>query len=541
MDGKGIAFLCIFALVAVTPCLGITITVDDDDPCADYSRIQDAINAAQNGDTVLVCEGHYYENIDFRGKAITVTGTDPNDPNVIADTIVDANGDGVVVSFHMGEGTDSVITGFTITGGHAKFGAGICCWEGASATITNCHIVSNCAEDISRSQGGGIYSWGSAEIAHCLIRANSVHLGGGGIFYRGDGTIRHCIIEANMTVYAGGGGILCYGSGGGPTITNCCVENNISGGDGGGVSWSYSSPSLLHCIIKHNSTVGLSANGGGLAGHGGSVTVSNCEIVANVGSNGGGISRSSGDTRLYNSILIGNQARQEGGGVYHTSGSFVIRNCTIDGNLARYGGAGIHCGEGASAVISNNVVCRSPSGAGICAIYADTVIISYNDVWHNIGGDYGGWAWPGEGDISVDPCFIAPGHWEDPCNTPEDLMDDVWVNGDYHLHHDSLCINAGDPCVVPDPCEMDMDGESRIRLGRVDIGADEAGSNPADFDESGLVEVGDFSTFAAAWLSDSQSDSWNEACDISQPTDGLINELDLAVYGREWLWEAHWH
>ena len=524
------------AFLAVS-CLGITITVDDDDPCADYNHIQDAINAAQDGDTVLVLEGHYYENIDFRGKAITVTSLDPNDPRVVAFTVIDANGDGIVVSFHSEEGLDSVLAGFTITGGHAKYGAGICCWEGSSATITKCHIVSNCAEDIPGSQGGGIYSQESSTIAHYLIRANSVHNDGGGIHYHGDGTIRNCIIEANIAVNGNGGGIHCYG--GSPTITKCCVENNTCGKWGAGVYWQHSHLSLFDCIIKYNSTGGLS-NGGGLAGHGYSVIIRNCEIVANVASSGGGISCSSGDVTLQHSILSGNRAYQEGGGVYHTNSNFVIRNCTMDGNLAGYNGAGIHCGERASAVISNNIVYCSPSGTGIHVIYSDAVI-SYNDVLHNADGNYGGWAWPGVGDISADPCFIDPGHWEDPCNTPEDLMDDVWVNGDYHLHYNSLCINAGDPCYVPDPCEVDMDGEPRIRLGRVDIGADEAGSNPADFDESGLVELGDFGTFAAAWLSDSQSNRWNAACNISQPADDIINELDLAVYGREWLWEAHWH
>ncbi|GAI61123.1 unnamed protein product, partial [marine sediment metagenome] len=33
----------------------------------------------------------YYENINFLGKAITVRSTDPNDPNVVAATIIDGN------------------------------------------------------------------------------------------------------------------------------------------------------------------------------------------------------------------------------------------------------------------------------------------------------------------------------------------------------------------------------------------------------------------------------------------------------------------
>ena len=54
-------------------------------------------------------------------------------------------------------------------------------------------------------------------------------------------------------------------------------------------------------------------------------------------------------------------------------------------------------------------------------------------------------------------------YW-DPNGTPGNSDDDFWVDGDYHLHHNSLCINAGDPCFVPDPWEVDMDCEPRIRL-----------------------------------------------------------------------------
>ncbi|MHC4474864.1 MAG: right-handed parallel beta-helix repeat-containing protein [Planctomycetota bacterium] len=127
-----------------------TITVDDDRP-ADFNTIQAAINDANDDDIVLVSPGHYYENIDFRGKAITVASTNPDDPNVVADTIIDANDDGIVVSFHMGEGPNSVIDGLTITGGYTDAGGGILCLE-SNPTIKNCAIRGNTAHD-----GGGIF------------------------------------------------------------------------------------------------------------------------------------------------------------------------------------------------------------------------------------------------------------------------------------------------------------------------------------------------------------------------------------------------
>jgi len=60
----------LFALDAIPFSLASTINVPKDQP-----TIQAGINAASNGDTVLVAPGKYVENINFMGKAITVTSS----------------------------------------------------------------------------------------------------------------------------------------------------------------------------------------------------------------------------------------------------------------------------------------------------------------------------------------------------------------------------------------------------------------------------------------------------------------------------------
>ena len=56
-----------------------------------------------------------------------------------------------------------------------------------------------------------------------------------------------------------------------------------------------------------------------------------------------------------------------------------------------------------------------------------------------------------------------------------------------------------------------------------------------DFQPDGIVDFKDFAVLAAAWESQTGDDNWNVACDISTPKDGVINELDLAVFCENWL------
>lgn len=84
---------------------------------ADQPSIQAGINAAVNGDTVLVAPGTYVEIIDFLGKAITVKSSHGAET-----TVIDGDEDYSVVSFYSLEGPDSVLEGFTITNGYSVIG-----------------------------------------------------------------------------------------------------------------------------------------------------------------------------------------------------------------------------------------------------------------------------------------------------------------------------------------------------------------------------------------------------------------------------------
>jgi hypothetical protein len=111
-----------------------------------FDKIQEAITAADDDTTIFVHAGTYRENIDLLGKHILLTGFDPTDANLPRWPVIEGGGTGPVVSFAHGEGPDSVLQGFVITGGKDDRAAAIRCLAG-SPTIANCLIVGNHATD----------------------------------------------------------------------------------------------------------------------------------------------------------------------------------------------------------------------------------------------------------------------------------------------------------------------------------------------------------------------------------------------------------
>jgi parallel beta-helix repeat protein len=269
---------CVLALLAIiAPCMAETIIVDPNN-LKDFTSIQDAIDYSWDGDTIIVNPSTYNEAVTFNGRAVTLTSTTPDDPCVVASTIITAS-TGPAVIFDFSEGTNSVITGFTITGyGSTGNGNGIYC-NATSPTITK-NIIRDC--DYS-----GIVGTSNASPT---ISSNKIINNGSGVgnasfacgIYNCDGLIYNNIISGNSNISRDGGGLTsCNG-----IIANNIISQNSTSDDGGGVA---------HC------------NG----------TIINNTIAGNSADDGGGLYECDGVIK--NNIIAYNTADFSGGGIYNDS------------------------------------------------------------------------------------------------------------------------------------------------------------------------------------------------------------------------------
>lgn len=202
-------FVCAFFALDFSSASAATIIVPDHS-----STIQNAIDSAASGDTIIVRPGMYRETIDLFGKTLILRSEKGPDlttikgiPTLEMPTVTIANG----------EGNGTVIEGFTIMGG----AVGIHC-NGTSPTIVNNRIVDNTAFN-----GGGIRCEdGTPRILGNFIASNFAQQRGGGIFLKSTTAyVVNNIFSKNLTGNSGAG-IDCQNSA--LIVANCTFVDNRS-------------------------------------------------------------------------------------------------------------------------------------------------------------------------------------------------------------------------------------------------------------------------------------------------------------------------
>jgi hypothetical protein len=428
----------------------------------EYPTIQAAIDAAVDGDEVVIADGTYTgegnKNLDFGGRLITVRSAS-GDPETC---IIDCEEDGRAFHFHSGETAEARVEGLTIRDGlvweDGPGGAGVFC-ESSSPSFDNCRFVSHFVYPEQQPARGAAMALhdSSPMVTGCVFLDNT-----------GDGACA-----------AYGGAV--FSQNGSPVFEDCIFEGNIAKGGS--------------CASNGR------AGGGALASVGGSPSLIRCRVVEN----------------LAWSAESSWEGFARGGGVYFDGGGVVI-GCLVAGNTCEYyfentepglGGVGVYatglCTVVNSTVVDNTYTSGFPPEEGV-GVYIDSGMVENTIIWDNSHDSLSGppgatveynlieGGWDGEGNIDADPLFVDPD------------------NGDFRLGTGSPAIDAGDNTAVPEEIETDLDGNPRFvddpetedtGIGDppiVDMGAYEYQIPcPADLDDSGTVDVFDLLQLLGTW------------------------------------------
>jgi parallel beta-helix repeat protein len=480
-----------------------------------YVTIQIAIDDASDGDEIEVSLGTYYEAINFKGKAVRLYSSGGQDV-----TTIDGTGHYHVVKCVSGEDANTVLEGFTITGGNANgsppydvLGGGMYNSR-SSPTVTNCSFSQNTAS----GRGSGMCNLQSSPtVTGCAFSGNTSEDGDGGGMYNSGGSpsVTNCTFSGNTATIGGGMSNYSFSS---PAVTNCTFSNNTSRGGGGMVNYSSSSPTVTNCTFSDNSaTSDYGGVGGGMYNSGSSPTVTNCIFTGNTADSGGGMDNSNSNPTLTNCTFSGNSGTFGGGGMRNVSESNpTVTNCTFSGNTSEYGGAGgMYNFYSSSPTVTNctfsdnsatsdgggmaNLENSSPTVTN-CILWGDSPNEIFDDAnssttatYSDVGGGYAG-----TGNIDADPNFVDA------------------ASGNLRLSYGSPCIDAADSTALLPMTYSAIDLDGNIRF--VDVSSiTNTGSGPLEFLDMGAYEY---------------PCNWSEG-DIN--CDGVVDFKDFAIMAENWL------
>ena len=526
----------------------------------DYPTIQSAVDAASNGDTIVVAPGLYIESVTVAMKELVLTSSNPGSPATVAATIIQASGNHPCL--YLSAASSSVIDGFTLKDSPSGVSpTSIILSTQSFPSILNCMIEVSGQEWAINSastwdqpmliEGNSITAKGSPLHigGNTVIRGNEIS-GHGAI----EGVLSRCIIDHNIIIGCGidvpSGGVLSRNTIVSPGIVN------INGGSAFGNTLVGSRIWTNGGTIAGNSIVG--SNGRAIYYEArmpiyiGDNLIADCEYGIYA------LGTTPAFSAVGNKILNARYC-----GIYSLiSGILAQRNLNVlvQENLIAECPAGVMLRHGyyaSSSVIGNTIVGCLGRGldmdvqgcvvdniiygngragqSDVAVVYEDVAfrdnLISHVSV---LPGEEDHLIW-GPGNIDADPLFVDPGHWDDH-GTPADPSDDTFVLGDYHLLPGSPCIDAGTNDIDnPATTEVetlpatDLAGITRVIDGNrdgtatVDIGAYEY--LPGDVNYDGKVNVIDLILVRNSICRDPASSPAARKADLNN--DGKVNVLDL--------------
>ncbi len=398
--------------------------------CA-YSTLQQAVNAAQDGDTVRIAEGVYFETVDITGKNVTlaggynstctayITGTTRIEGSATSGSVLDVSNSvlavrnlGLAWGNGIGGGVDALsnsritLDNASVFNNSASYAAGIYVSTNSVVTLTNgSRLYGNNA---SADAGGGARVWGQffAYGEDSDIYNNCATSGGGFYVPGGRLTIEQADVLSNQAAATDGKGGGIYVINGG----NVALRNNVAVGaslfmpnqtayDGAG-------------IYADNSTValdGVNLGGNVATRNGGGLYLGNNSSLQAVNTN-------LGHTIWFiGTIQWGNQANY-GGGLY-VDASAVDFSGNIATNLANFAGGGVYAANNSALNLTNATVglagaargnrlgTNGNTGAGLyltggaTGVLSNTVVVS--NTFQTTGFTYGGGAYLGNSVLTL--------------------------------------------------------------------------------------------------------------------------------------------
>ncbi|HUP49363.1 MAG TPA: right-handed parallel beta-helix repeat-containing protein [Thermoanaerobaculia bacterium] len=357
---------------------------------ADHASIQAAVDAALDGDEVVVAPGTYHEATNLLGKSITLRSE-----GGAAVTILDGSMLGTsIITATSGESLATVVRGFTFRNGTGRFvgacgiggflGGGIFV-ENGGISVADSLFENNEATDPAtgeRGPGGGAAIFAceaDLAVSGSMFRNNGANFGGA-IFYSADArnlTVTGSRFVANRGIH-GGALLVQIDIDSRVTVTATHFEAN-EGLHGSGIrlhAGSRSTVAISGCSFRN----GRSAFGGGAnltAGGRAEIEVSHCDFIGNEAGFGGGLfaaafgnqplSPTGGRISVTGSSFVANVSRQFPGG------GGVIDGCFRDGpppDGGLYGGgADLRTISGGSITVTSSLFARNSgeSGGGVSA------------------------------------------------------------------------------------------------------------------------------------------------------------------------------
>ncbi len=320
-------------------------------------------------------------------------------------------------------------------------------------SLVRCRFIRNSAasKDGHEGLGGGVYSKGGhLLVSKCAFHENYARQTGGAVIAGVADSTHVEIINSEFTKNRAETGGAVRMLNGEAFLTSCSFTENHAEA-GAAMANTYNSISYLKtCTFNDN----RSGEGAAILNSCSEAFLEQCRVIGNRASSGGAIWNTLSTIELERCILAGNQALR-GGVIQGVDKTILLAvNCTLAGNRA----------ESGSIMESSSYEGTWPGVYRFdnCILWDGEDFIRNSDgseISVNFSDIEGGW--PGNGNIDADPCFADYGYW-DANGTAEDVSDDFWVDGDYHLRSQagrwdvitgqwmtdeatSPCIDAGDP------------------------------------------------------------------------------------------------